>query len=135
MHVCFLDPLEERIKEFPGQYLAEHRVSYANGQPADIPGDTESGKRTLAVRIGDGGTRWLYVAMLVVAFASIPIVAGDDGRPAAAAALVGGVLAREPVVRVLEGAAGPALIPVLDATGRVQLISGSLLAAGLWLSA
>src|SRR5688572_21744283 len=82
----------------------------------DIPGDTASGKRTLAVRIGDGRTRWLYVGMLVVAFASIPVVAGGFERPAAAAALVGVVLARQPVLRVLEGAAGPALIPVLGAT-------------------
>ena len=42
MHVCFLDPLEDRIKDFPGQYLAEHRVSYANGQPTDVPGDAEA---------------------------------------------------------------------------------------------
>jgi phosphoglycerate dehydrogenase-like enzyme len=41
MHVCFLDPLEERIKEFPGQYLADHQVAYADGQPADVPADTE----------------------------------------------------------------------------------------------
>lgn len=41
MHVCFLDPLEERIKGFPAQYLAEHQISYANGQPADVPADTE----------------------------------------------------------------------------------------------
>ena len=27
----------------------------------DIPGDTERGKRTLAVRLGDAGTRRLYV--------------------------------------------------------------------------
>jgi 1,4-dihydroxy-2-naphthoate octaprenyltransferase len=101
----------------------------------DIPGDTGSGKRTLAVRIGDSRTRWLYVAMLVVAFASIPVVAGGFERPAAAAALVGVVLARQPVLRVLEGAAGPALIPVLGATGRVQLVAGSLLAAGIALSA
>ncbi len=101
----------------------------------DIPGDTESGKRTLAVRIGDGRTRWLYVGMLVLSFAVVPVVAGGFGRPAAAAALVGVVVARQPVLAVLEGARGPALIPVLGATGRVQLVSGALLAAGLWLSA
>jgi 1,4-dihydroxy-2-naphthoate octaprenyltransferase len=100
----------------------------------DIPGDSASGKRTLAVRIGDARTRWLYVAMLVVAFVSVPIVAGGFDRPAAAAALVGAVLARRPVLEVLEGAAGTALIPVLAATARVQLVSGTLLAAGLWLS-
>jgi 1,4-dihydroxy-2-naphthoate polyprenyltransferase len=101
----------------------------------DIPGDTESGKRTLAVRLGDARTRWLYVGMLVVAFLGIPIVAGGFDRAAAAAALVGIVLARRPVTQVLEGARGPALIPVLGATGRVQLVTGSLLALGLWISA
>jgi 1,4-dihydroxy-2-naphthoate octaprenyltransferase len=100
----------------------------------DIPGDTESGKRTLAVRLGDARTRWLYVGMLVLAFACVPAVAGGFGRPAAAAALIGIVLSRGPVLQVLEGASGPALIPVLGATGRVQLVSGSLLAAGLWFS-
>ncbi len=42
MHVCFLDPLEERIKELPGRCLAEHRISYANGRPADAPDDAEA---------------------------------------------------------------------------------------------
>jgi 1,4-dihydroxy-2-naphthoate octaprenyltransferase len=100
----------------------------------DIPGDTASGKRTLAVRIGDRRTRALYVAMLVLAFALVPAVAGGFGHPAAAAALVGVVLARTPVLRVLEGAAGPALIPVLAHTGKVQLVTGTLLAAGIALS-
>jgi len=101
----------------------------------DIPGDTESGKRTLAVRLGDGRTRALYVAMLVLSFASVPVVAGGFDRGPAAAALVGIVLARGPVLKVLEGAKGADLIPVLGATGRVQLVTGLLLAAGLWIGA
>jgi len=101
----------------------------------DIPGDTHAGKRTLAVRLGDVRTRWLYVGMLVAAFACIPLLAGGFGRPAAAAALVGVVVARQPVLRVLEGAEGAALVLVLSLTGRVQLVTGLLLAGGLWLSA
>ncbi len=101
----------------------------------DIPGDTGSGKRTLAVRLGDGRTRALYVAMLVLAFATVPAVAGGFDRAPAAIAVVGIVLARQPVLQVLEGAKGAALIPVLGATGRVQLITGALLAAGLWVGA
>lgn len=101
----------------------------------DIPGDTASGKRTLAVRLGDRRTRWLYTGMLAAAFVAVPVVAGGFDRPAAAAALVGAVLARIPVLRVLEGASGAALIPVLGHTGRVQLVTGALLAAGLALSA
>jgi 1,4-dihydroxy-2-naphthoate octaprenyltransferase len=101
----------------------------------DIPGDTESGKKTLAVRLGDGRTRALYVVILVLAFAAIPVVAGGFDRAPAALALVGIVLARQPVIAVLDGATGAALIPVLGATGRVQLVSGCLLALGLWLGA
>jgi 1,4-dihydroxy-2-naphthoate polyprenyltransferase len=43
-------------------------------------------------------------------------------------------LARGPVIDVLGGARGPALVPVLEATGRVQLVFGALFAAGLWIS-
>jgi 1,4-dihydroxy-2-naphthoate polyprenyltransferase len=101
----------------------------------DIPGDTASGKRTLAVRLGDRRTRALYVVLLVGAVAMIPVVAGLGERPAAVAALAAVPLARQPVLAVLGGARGPDLIPVLGATGRVQLVFGVLLAAGLWISA
>lgn len=100
----------------------------------DIPGDTASGKRTLAVRLGDGRTRALYVGLLVGAVVAVPFVAGLGGRPLAALALAAIVLAQRPVVRVLEGATGPKLIAVLADTGRVQLVFGALFALGLALS-
>ena len=50
----------------------------------DIPGDTAVGKRTLAVRLGDRSTRWLYVGLLVATAVSVPLVAGLGGRPAGA---------------------------------------------------
>lgn len=96
----------------------------------DIPTDTVAGKRTLAVRLGDTRTRVLYVVVLTGTYLVVPLFALFD-RPGAALALVGVVLARKPVQRVLEGASGLALIPVLGATGRVQLVSGALLAVGL----
>jgi 1,4-dihydroxy-2-naphthoate polyprenyltransferase len=101
----------------------------------DIPSDAASGKRTLAVRIGERRTRVLYVVLLVIAFATVPLVAGLFDRPAAAAALVAVVVARRPVIGVLEGSRGPELIPVLVTTGEVQLVFGLVLAAGLWFSA
>lgn len=101
----------------------------------DIPGDTEVGKRTLAVRLGDGRTRWLYVGLLVATFASVPLVAGLGGRPAGALALLAVLPAQRPVVAVLSGARGPALIPVLGDTGRVQAVFGALLTVGLAVSA
>ena len=99
----------------------------------DIPGDTEVGKQTLAVRLGDRRTRGLYVAMLVVAFVLVVPLALDRGG--AAVALVAAVLAVAPVRSVLEGASGAGLIPVLGNTGRVQLVFGVLLASGLAVSA
>jgi 1,4-dihydroxy-2-naphthoate polyprenyltransferase len=101
----------------------------------DIPGDTVSGKRTLAVRLGDGRTRWLYVGLLVGAVVMVPVVAAVGGRPGAALALAAVPLARRPVIAVLGGAGGGELVPVLGETGRVQLVFGSLLALGLWLTA
>jgi 1,4-dihydroxy-2-naphthoate octaprenyltransferase len=98
---------------------------------SDSPGDSVAGKRTLAVRIGDQRTRVLYVGLLVGAMVAVPFVCGLGGRPAGAIALGAVILAQRPVVRVLGGAKGPALIPVLAATGRVQLAFGVLFAAGL----
>ena len=101
----------------------------------DIPGDTASGKRTLAVRLGDRRTRWLYVLLISAAFVVVPVAAGGFDRAPAAVALVGVVVARQPVLRVLEGARGGELILVLEGTARVHLISGVLLAAGVWMGA
>jgi 1,4-dihydroxy-2-naphthoate octaprenyltransferase len=100
----------------------------------DIPGDAVIGKRTLAVRLGDKRTRILYVVLLVGAFVSVPFVAGLGGHPLGAVALVAILFAQKPVTAVLSGARGPQLIPVLVATGRVQLVFGVLFAAGLAIS-
>ena len=97
----------------------------------DIPGDTEVGKRTLAVRLGDQRTRYLYTALMALPFVCVPLVAGLGGRPVGAVALAAVVLASKPVTQVLGGARGPALIAVLGETGRVQLAFGVLFAAGL----
>jgi 1,4-dihydroxy-2-naphthoate octaprenyltransferase len=98
----------------------------------DIPGDTVSGKRTLAVRLGDKRTRILYTALMYLPFVIVPVVAGLSGRPLGAASLFVVVFVNKPVLNVLQGAKGPALIPVLGATGRVQLLFGIVFAAGLF---
>ena len=99
----------------------------------DIPGDAVAGKQTLAVRLGDARTRTVYVAMLAVALALVVPVAVF--RPAALLALGAVVLAIGPMRDVRAGAAGPALIPVLAGTGKLQLAFGVLLTAGLAASA
>jgi 1,4-dihydroxy-2-naphthoate octaprenyltransferase len=98
----------------------------------DIPTDARSGKRTLAVRLGDGATRALYVALVVGAFAVIPLLALR--RPWALVAFVALVAARRPIRRIAEGTTGRGLIAVLGETGRLQLAFGALLALGLAVS-
>jgi 1,4-dihydroxy-2-naphthoate octaprenyltransferase len=100
----------------------------------DIPTDTMAGKRTLAVRLGDHRTRMLYVALMVVPYLALPFIAGLGRRPYAIMAFAAIFVAQKPVLIVLQRAKGPALIPVLGGTGRVQLVYGVLLAVGLFIS-
>ena len=95
----------------------------------DIPTDTVAGKRTLAVRLGDRATRWFYVALVAAALACAAVCAA--WRPWSLLALAALLVAVQPIRTVLGGANGPALIPVLGATGKVQLAYGALLAVGL----
>lgn len=96
----------------------------------DIPGDTQVGKMTLAVRLGDRATRFLYVGLIVLPILLVPVLAGLGGRPVAVLALLAIVPAREPITTVLSGARGPHLIPVLARTGIVQIAYAALLSAG-----
>jgi 1,4-dihydroxy-2-naphthoate polyprenyltransferase len=98
----------------------------------DIPGDTNAGKRTLAVRLGDAGTRWLYVGLLIVAFGAA--LSSGAWRVGALAAFFAVVAAVAPVKIVRSGAKGRDLIAALAATGRLQLVFGVLYAIGLALS-
>jgi 1,4-dihydroxy-2-naphthoate octaprenyltransferase len=96
----------------------------------DIPTDRAAGKRTLAVRLGDGRTRVLYELLIVGAFVAA-LAAAVAWRWPAALVLLAVSLAVRPVVRVRAGASGRELIAVLGATGRLQLGFGALFALGL----
>ncbi|WP_336922060.1 1,4-dihydroxy-2-naphthoate polyprenyltransferase [Aquipuribacter sp. SD81] len=97
----------------------------------DIPTDRVAGKRTLAVRLGDARTRALYGVLVagVPAVAVLALVA--SGRPWALLALLALPLAAGPLRTVADGARGLGLVPVLGATGRLQLVLGLLLGVGL----
>ena len=95
----------------------------------DIPSDTSHGKGTLAVRLGATRTRTLYAALLGVALACV-LIAGVV-HPSALVALLSFALALQLVRRVMGGAVGRDLVPVLSGTGRFELVYAALLAIGL----
>ncbi|MEU6430043.1 1,4-dihydroxy-2-naphthoate polyprenyltransferase [Microbispora sp. NPDC046973] len=95
----------------------------------DIVTDGPSGKRTLAVVLGDSRTRLAYSATLVLPFvfalALVPV------RPFAALTVLALPLVVAPIRTVRAGATGPALIATLQQTGRLQLVFGALFTLGL----
>lgn len=95
----------------------------------DIPTDKESGKITLAVRVGDAGTRLLYQALLVVAFALTLVLM--LATPWAAVGLVALPLAVRAAAPVRRGRGGKDLIPVLRDTGLTMLVWAVVVALAL----
>ncbi len=95
----------------------------------DRPGDEQSGKRTLAVVLGDQRTRLLYPGLVATAFV-VPLLLVPVA-PWALLALLAAPLALGPVAMVQRGVAGRDLVPVLRDTGKVQLAYAVLLTAGL----
>ena len=87
----------------------------------DIPTDRESGKITLAVRLGDARTRDLWVALNAAAMV-LTVALGLLSHWAALVGLLAAVFLVGAARRVRGGAMGPALIPVLGLTGRAMLV-------------
>lgn len=99
----------------------------------DIPGDRAVGKRTLAVLLGDRGTRLLYAALVAVPYpvllAAAPALGAWSLLP-----LLTVPLAAAAVAPVLRGASGRALVPALRGTGQLALALAVLLALALALA-
>jgi 1,4-dihydroxy-2-naphthoate octaprenyltransferase len=98
----------------------------------DIPTDAGAGKRTLAVMLGDRGTRRLYFLLIVLPFLVTLLFA--VGKPWALL----GLLAVPPAARaartVASGTAGLTLVPVLKDTAQAMLIWAVFTAPALALS-
>jgi 1,4-dihydroxy-2-naphthoate octaprenyltransferase len=101
----------------------------------DIPTDKLTGKRTLAVRLGDAKTRELYRACILVGF-FMPLAMNfsETGPESAFIGLFAILSARRPLQAVRNGATGPDLIPVLGDTARVLLLFSGMLSVAIWLS-
>ncbi len=95
----------------------------------DIPTDAESGKITLAVRLGDTRTRVLYQVLVVVAFALTLVLM--SATPWCAAGLAAAPLAVRAATPVRRGLGGRDLIPVLRDTGLTMLVWSVAVAAAL----
>ena len=95
----------------------------------DIPTDTEAGKRTLAVILGDTRARRLFTVLTLTPFV-ITVFLGAAYAPTLLA-LAALPLAIGSVLKVLRGAQGTELIPVLGANGRAMLIWAVILAGAL----
>ncbi|SRX92215.1 1,4-dihydroxy-2-naphthoate octaprenyltransferase MenA (DHNA-octaprenyltransferase) [Mycobacterium tuberculosis H37Rv] [Mycobacterium shimoidei] len=95
----------------------------------DIPTDAQSGKVTLAVRLGDGRTRTLYQALLAIA--ALLTLALMVATPWCAAGFVATPLALRAAGPVRRDDTGPQLIPVLRDTGLAMLVWSIAVAAAL----
>jgi 1,4-dihydroxy-2-naphthoate polyprenyltransferase len=95
----------------------------------DIPTDSQVGKRTLAVVLGESDTRRLYAALVVLPLA-LSAIAGIRSWPMLLG-LLALPLAVTQVRRVLGGAQGRRLVTVLADTGVLLLVWSVATAVGL----
>lgn len=96
----------------------------------DLDGDRTAGKKTMATRLGDAGTRRFFLGLLLVAGIGVFGVAATSSWWALLGwfmliALIG------PIRQVGRGVTGRALIPVLKQTGLAELACAAGLFVGL----
>lgn len=97
----------------------------------DIPTDRETGKITLAVRLGGTGTRRLYAGAIMASYVFALVLTPLSWW--APLVLLSVPLAVPPVRRVLSGQAGHDLVLGLGETGKLQMAFGVLFSVALLL--
>jgi 1,4-dihydroxy-2-naphthoate octaprenyltransferase len=95
----------------------------------DIPTDEDSGKITLAVRLGDARSRVLFQALVALTFALTLVLM--LATPWCAVGLVASPLAVRAAAPVRSGRGGKDLIPVLRDTGLTMLVWSIAVAGAL----
>jgi 1,4-dihydroxy-2-naphthoate octaprenyltransferase len=98
----------------------------------DIPTDREVGKRTLAVRLGPGAARGLFVACVVGSYGAV--IAIGVRYPWALLGLLAAPLVLAPLRAVTQRREPAALIAALVGVGRAELATALLCAIGLFMS-
>ncbi len=98
----------------------------------DIPTDSRTSKRTLAVILGDARTRVAFKALIIGSYLSLILIVLCGAGPWVLLPLLSFPLAI-PVLRRISTDSGRELIGVLVGTAKLQLAFGVLLAIGLWL--
>jgi 1,4-dihydroxy-2-naphthoate octaprenyltransferase len=93
----------------------------------DIPSDSQVGKKTLAVRLGDSKTRMLYIALVWLGFTTNVVVGflalNNSELPIwSVVGAISAVAAHVPGRAVINNAKGKDLIAVLVGTGRAQMV-------------
>lgn len=93
----------------------------------DIPSDAEVGKKTLAVRLGDAKTRYLYVTLIWLGFATNLLIAflawRDTSLPLwSVAGAISALAAHKPGRAVINKVNGKDLVAVLAGTGKAQMV-------------
>lgn len=97
----------------------------------DIPTDRETGKMTLAVRLGEAGTRRLYVALVVGAFLVVAVMVALFREGWYALPWLALPLLWRAATVVRRADPGPELVAALESTARGQLVFAALLTVGL----
>ena len=95
----------------------------------DIPTDTEAGKKTLAVRLGDTKARWSYPVMLAVAI-GVPLLYAQE-HPWLWLMLILLVASIRPSLIMLEAEERGELIPVLKMTGLFGILYAIVFTLGV----
>ena len=98
----------------------------------DIPTDSETGKHTLAVRLGDRGTRYLWLGLIVTSVLAVGVMA--IWQLWALLGLVAVLTIYRGTQVVMGGAQGRQLVPVLGSTGKYELAYAVAVFAGVLIS-
>ena len=122
-------PLDAWLLAIPVGFLVT-AILVANNV-RDIDTDRATGKRTLAVVLGRGGTRALYATLVTGAPVVLAVSAAGGWVPAwCALGLLIVPLIVAPIRVISRETGGPVLIAALKATARINVLFGALIALG-----